>query len=319
MVEDEAMLVAQRDLIMPDESRLHGYGSQMAFAGRIVEGLLEECLMRFERTVRVNNQVPVGTHHRGMRMGERPQREHQVGKPLHRDVSRKHAHQLTLFVVERHTIGCDDGGLAVLLVDIGVNPDWPLLVQGREVPFLPGIKMAPTIQRYINLSRIIVVAVGIHLVVDTILRIDTGLEGDDTTFHVRVLFQELSAEAVQDLRTVQALLDSPMKASRGRLHLVQRVVDAKFRRTQRLARFLHRLQIYRLARMMEHDKEGGNEEYRHESNYPQNDLCGQRMACLFFRKSLHRVQIYDNFSRLSSRKPLFLFFAHKRHFSLLSY
>ena len=131
----------------------------------------------------------------------------------------------------------------MLLVDIGVNPDWPLLVQGCEVPFLSGIKMVPTIQRYFNLSRIIVVAVGVHLVVDAILGIDTRLEGDDTTFHVRVLFQELSAEAVQYLRTVQALLDSPMKASCGRLHLVQRVVDAQLRGAQRLARFLHRLQI----------------------------------------------------------------------------
>ena len=66
MVEDEALLATHVDLTMPDVARLHGDGSQMPFARRIVESLSEEGLMLFERAVGVDDQMTVGTHHRGM-------------------------------------------------------------------------------------------------------------------------------------------------------------------------------------------------------------------------------------------------------------
>ena len=53
-----------------------------------------------------------------MRIGKRFQRKHQVGKPLHRDVSRQYSCQFTLFIVQRHTIGSDDSSLTVLNIDI---------------------------------------------------------------------------------------------------------------------------------------------------------------------------------------------------------
>ena len=66
MVEDEALLATHVDLAMSDVARLHGDGSQMSFASRVIKSLCEESLMLFERTVWMDNQVSVGTHHRGM-------------------------------------------------------------------------------------------------------------------------------------------------------------------------------------------------------------------------------------------------------------
>ena len=100
--------------------------------------------------------------------------------------------------------------------------------------------------------------------IDAILRIDTRLEGNGTTLDVRVLSQQLPAEAVHDFRPVQTLLNRPVQAARGRLHLVQGVVDAQFRGAQRLTGFFHSLLIDGLARIVEHDKESGNEEHRYE-------------------------------------------------------
>ena len=87
--------------------------------------------------------------------------------------------------------------------------------------------------------------------------------------------------AVHDFRPVQSFLYGPVHATRCRLNLTQRIVDAKFSSAQRLTRFLHGLMIDGLTGMVKHDKEGGDEEYRNESNNPRNDLCGQRMSWLF--------------------------------------
>ena len=121
-------------------------------------------------------------------------------------------------------------------------------------------------------------AIGIYLVVSTVLRIDARLEGDGTALNVRIGSYQLPAEAVHDFRPVQSFLYGPVHATRCRLYLTQRIVDAKFSSAQRLTRFLHGLMIDGLAGMVKHDKEGGDEEYRNESDNPRNDLCGQRMS-----------------------------------------
>ena len=99
MVENEVLLAVYAYLAMSDLARLHGYGGQMSLAVRIVKGIDEEGLMLLECAVGVDNQVSVGTQQRGMRVGEGTQREHQIGKPLHRDLYRQHAHQFAIFVV----------------------------------------------------------------------------------------------------------------------------------------------------------------------------------------------------------------------------
>jgi hypothetical protein len=56
---------------------------------------------------------------------------------------------------------------------------------------------------------------------------------------------------------------------------------------------------------MKHDEEGGDEEHRHESYYPQNNLCGQRMSRLFFCQPLHRVQRYDILFKTQKNNGIF--------------
>nr|WP_297100754.1 hypothetical protein [uncultured Prevotella sp.] len=80
-----------------------------------------------------------------------------------------------------------------------------------------------------------------------------------------------------------------MHAARGRLHLIQGVVDSQLCGAQRLAGFLHRLLIDGLAGIVEHDEESGDEKHRYEPYHPGNDLGGQGMARLLFSQSLHRI------------------------------
>ena len=47
------------------------------------------------------------------------------------------------------------------------------------------------------------------------------------------------------------------------------------------------------AMVASNDKESGNEEHRYEPDYPQHNLCSQRMTRLFFCQPLHRVQRYN--------------------------
>ena len=179
------------------------------------------------------------------------------------------------------------------------------MVQGYEVPFLTCIKLLSTVDRYVYLCRIGGATVSIHLMIDAILWIDTRLEGNGTTLDVRVLSQQLPAEAVHDFRTVQSLFYRPMITTRGCLHLAQHVIDTQFCGTQRLAGFLHRLLIDGLARIVEHDKESGDEKHRHESYHPHNDLSGKRMARLFLCQSLHRVQRYNIIFKMQKIKGNF--------------
>ena len=115
---------------------------------------------------------------------------------------------------------------------------------------------------------------GIHLVVDAVLRIDTWFESDGTALDVRVLSQQLLTKTVHDFRPVQTLLNGPVPTARGRFHLVQGVVNAQLCRAQRLTGFLHGLLIDRITGMVKHDEEGCNEENRHESDHPQHNLRG---------------------------------------------
>ena len=96
-----------------------------------------------------------------------------------------------------------------------------------------------------------------------------------------------------------------MITTRGCLHLAQHVIDTQFCGTQRLAGFLHRLLIDGLARIVEHDKESGDEKHRHESYHPHNDLSGKRMARLFLCQSLHRVQRYNIIFKMQKIKGNF--------------
>lgn len=95
---------------------------------------------------------------------------------------------------------------------------------------------------------------------NAVLRIDTWLKSDGTTLDVRVLSQQLLTKTVHDFRLVQTLLNGPVPAARGSLHLVQGVVNAQFCRAQRLTGFLHGLLIDRITGMVEHDEEGSDEE-----------------------------------------------------------
>ena len=121
-------------------------------------------------------------------------------------------------------------------------------------------------------------AIGIYLMVSTILRIDTWLEGDGTALNMGIGSYQLPTEAIHDFRLVQALLNGPVHAARCRLHLTQRIVDAKLSGAQRLTRFFHCLMIDGLTGMVEHDKESRDEKQRDESDNPYNELCGQRMS-----------------------------------------
>ena len=157
---------------------------------------------------------------------------------------------------------------------IGINPDGFFEVQGSEIPFLTGIKLLSTVYGDVDLRRIIRVAVSIHLVVDAILRINTWLESDGATLDVRIHPQQLPAQTVHDLWSVQALLDSPVHAACGRLYFIQGVVDAQFCGAKCLTGFFHRLLIDGLTGIMEHDEESSDKEYRHKTNHPHYNLCG---------------------------------------------
>ena len=97
---------------------------------------------------------------------------------------------------------------------------------------------------------------------------------EQVTLDVRVLSQQLLTKTIHDFRPVQTLLNGPVPTARGRFHLVQGVVNTQLCGAQRLTGFLHSLLIDRITGMVKHDEEGCNEENRHESNYPQHNLCG---------------------------------------------
>ena len=192
--------------------------------------------------------------------------------------------------MQGHPVRGDNRRSPVVRVYVGVYPDGLFLMQGYKVPFLPSVRLLAAVLHDVNLRRILLAAVGPHLVVSPVLRIDPWLEGDGTALDVWVDGHQLPAEAIHDFRLVQPFLYRPVHAARSRLHLAQRVVYQQLRGAQRLPCLLHRLQIDGLAGVVEHDEERRDKEYRHKPHHPQNNLRGQRVSRLCLRQSLHSTR-----------------------------
>ena len=107
VVDDEIGLAIDVHLTMAGVARLHRYGCQVGITVNVAVGLIEVRLVLLQRVFRMYDKMSVSTHHCGVGVRERLQREYEVGKPFHRDMCRQHPDKLALVVAKWHAVRRD--------------------------------------------------------------------------------------------------------------------------------------------------------------------------------------------------------------------